>query len=84
MRTLSFALAIAVLLAVPLAGAADEVIFLNSDRLTGKVVSAVGGKPVLKTEAAGDVTVDLTKVKTFSTDAPVQVQVGDKTMSRQL
>ena len=39
MRTLSFALAIAVLLAVPLAGAADEVIFLNSDRLTGKVFS---------------------------------------------
>lgn len=58
--------------------AADEVIFLNGDRLTGKVVSAAGGKLVIKTDAAGEVTIDLAKVKTFSTDAPVQVKVGDK------
>lgn len=62
----------------PLPGVADEVIFLNGDRLTGKIVSAAGGKLVLKTDAAGEVTIDLAKVKTFSTDEPVVVRtVGD-------
>lgn len=65
------------LLAAPPA-AADEVIFLNGDRLTGKIVSAAGGKLVIKTDAAGEVIIDMAKVKTFSTDAPVQVKVGDK------
>jgi putative salt-induced outer membrane protein YdiY len=57
---------------------ADEVIFLNGDRLTGKIVSAAGGKLVLKTDAAGEVTIDLAKVKTFSSDEPIDVRVGDK------
>jgi putative salt-induced outer membrane protein YdiY len=52
---------------------ADEVLFLNGDRLTGKIQSATGGKLTIKTEGAGDVTVDLSKVKTFSTDEPVRV-----------
>ena len=55
----------------------DEVIFLNGDRLTGTIVSAAGGKLILKTEAAGEITIDLAKVKTFSTDPPVDVRVGD-------
>jgi putative salt-induced outer membrane protein YdiY len=52
---------------------ADEVLFLNGDRLSGKILSATGGKLTIKTEGAGDVTVDLGKVKTFSTDEPVRV-----------
>ena len=60
----------------PVAG--DEVQFLNGDRLSGKIVTATGGKLTIKTEAAGDVVVDLTKVKTFSTDAPVQVGVKEQ------
>jgi putative salt-induced outer membrane protein YdiY len=58
---------------------ADEVIFLNGDRLTGKIVSATGGKLVLKTDAAGEITIDLSKVKTFSTDEPIVVKVGEQT-----
>jgi hypothetical protein len=57
---------------------ADEVTFLNGDRLTGKVVSAAGGKLMIKTEAAGEVTVDMSKVKTFSTAEPVRLRVGEK------
>jgi len=53
---------------------ADEVIFLNGDRLTGKIVSAAAGKLILKTDAAGEITIDLAKVKTFSTDEPVVVK----------
>ena len=57
--------------------AADEVHFLNGDRLTGKIVSAEGGKLILRTEAAGDITIDLTKVKTFSTEEPVRLKVHE-------
>lgn len=53
----------------------DEVLFLNGDRLTGKILKATGGKLTIKTEGAGDVTVDMSKVKTFSTDAPVEVGI---------
>ncbi len=58
--------------------AADEVIFKNGDRLTGTIRQGAGGKVTIKTEAAGDVTIDLSKVKTFSTDKPIQLKVGEK------
>jgi len=76
MRTFLFGLLALLVAAVPVC--ADEVIFANGDRLTGKIVSATGGKLILKTEAAGDVTIDLAKVKTFSTDAPVKLQLGER------
>ena len=57
---------------------ADEVLFLNGDRLSGKIVKATGGKLTIKTEGAGDVTVDMSKVKTFSTDAPVEVGIKEQ------
>jgi putative salt-induced outer membrane protein YdiY len=60
--------------------AADEVFLLNGDRLTGKIVSATGGKLILETDAAGEITIDLAKVKTFSAEAPVQLQLGGKTL----
>lgn len=56
----------------------DEVLFLNGDRLTGKILKASGGKLTIKTEGAGDVVIDMAKVKTFSTDAPVAVEVKEQ------
>ena len=53
--------------------AADEILFLNGDRVTGKILSADGNKLTIKTETAGEITVDMSKVKTFSTDEPVVV-----------
>ena len=53
---------------------------LNGDRLTGKIVSAAGGKLTVKTDAAGEITIDLAKVKTFSTDDPVLLKTGDATL----
>jgi putative salt-induced outer membrane protein YdiY len=76
-RTLAIAVFLTMLGAVS-AAAADEVRFLNGDRLTGKILSATGGKIVIKTEAAGEVTADLSKVATFSTDEPVRIQVGER------
>jgi hypothetical protein len=52
----------------------DEVLFNNGDRLTGTVLSADGGKLKIKTKIAGEVTVDLKDVKTFTTDEPIEVR----------
>ena len=56
----------------------DEVLFQNGDRLSGKILKAAGGKLTIKTDGAGEVSVDMSKVKTFSTDAPVTVGVKEQ------
>jgi hypothetical protein len=80
MRQLTMALGSMLILNLPLAGPArgDEVLFLNGDRLSGKIIKASSGKLTIKTEGAGDVTVEMSKVKTFSTDAPVAVGVKEQ------
>src|SRR5262245_6531174 len=75
---------LALSLALASRAGADEIQLLNGDRLTGKIVSAEGGKVVIKTESAGDVTVDLSKVKTLSTDEPIVVKSGDTTFKSKL
>lgn len=62
---------------------AGEIVFKNGDRLTGTVVSAVGGKLKFKTVAAGEITVDLATVETFSTDAPVDIVLSDGSVLKQ-
>jgi putative salt-induced outer membrane protein YdiY len=69
--------AVAVFLVLTATAAADEILLLNGDRLTGKITGADGGKLTIKTEAAGDVAVELAKVKTFSTDDPIVLKSGD-------
>jgi putative salt-induced outer membrane protein YdiY len=56
----------------------DEIQFINGDRLTGKIKSAADGKMVIGTDVAGDVTVDMAKVKTFTTTEPIEIHVGEK------
>ena len=67
----------ALVLSLCSAALGDEVVFKNGDRLTGKIVSADGGKLVIETTVAGKVTVDLANVKTFSTDSPVELRLKD-------
>jgi putative salt-induced outer membrane protein YdiY len=57
---------------------ADEIQFINGDRLTGKIKSAADGKMVISTDVAGDVTVDMSKVKTFTTTEPLEIHIGEK------
>jgi putative salt-induced outer membrane protein YdiY len=57
---------------------ADEVLFNNGDRLSGTVISADGGKLKIKTAVAGEVTVDLKDVKTFSTEKPIELRTKDR------
>src|SRR6476620_6480359 len=65
------------------AALADEIRFKNGDRLTGTITEADGGKLKISSKVAGDVTVDLKDVETFSTDAPLDVKLKDGTMVHQ-
>src|SRR5688572_11187301 len=56
---------------------ADEITFSNGDRLSGTVLSAEGGKLKIKTTVAGEITVDMKDVKTFTTEAPIEVRTNE-------
>jgi putative salt-induced outer membrane protein YdiY len=56
---------------------ADQVVFKNGDKLTGKVLSMDAGKIKIKSDIAGEVTVELDKVQTFSTDEPLEIRTAD-------
>lgn len=65
------ALVVVALAATPAFG--DTVKLKNGDVLTGKVVSILGGKVVLVTDAAGEIKIDVAQVESLSTDAPITV-----------
>src|SRR4051795_2631185 len=56
---------------------ADEVLFNNGDRLTGKIVNVEGGKMTIDTKLAGEITDDAKDVKTFTPDGPVEIRTTD-------
>ena len=62
---------------------ADEIIFKNGDKLTGKIGVLDGGKLTIKTTVAGDVTVDMKDVQTFSSDTPINLKLADGTVLHQ-
>lgn len=64
-------------------GYADEIVLRNGDRLTGKIVHLVDGKLVFKSDVAGEVTVELSNIQTFSSDDPITVNLKDRTGFRQ-
>lgn len=64
-------------------GRADELVLKNGDRLTGKIVHLVDGKLVFKSDVAGDVTVELSNIQTFSSAEPVTVNLKDSTGFKQ-
>ena len=77
-------IALAVLAAARPAGA-DEVLFNNGDRVTGKIVKVEGGKITIDSKLLGEVTADMKEVKTFSTDQPIVLRTKDgKKMSAQV
>jgi len=74
------ALVVVALAASPAFG--DTVKLKNGDVLTGKVVSVLGGKVVLLTDAAGEIKIDVAQVESLSTDAPITVALpGGATFS---
>ncbi|OHB63731.1 MAG: hypothetical protein A2Y77_09635 [Planctomycetes bacterium RBG_13_62_9] len=61
----------------------DQVLLKNGDRLTGKIVSLVEGKLVLQSDTAGQVTISVKDIRTFSSDAPIEIHLKDGTILRQ-
>ena len=61
----------------------DEVLFKSGDRLTGTVDSVAGGKMTFTSKAAGKLTLNMADIKTFSTDAPIEIAMADGTMLSQ-
>jgi uncharacterized protein DUF481 len=59
---------------------ADQVFLKNGDQITGTITQEGGGTMTIATALFGDVTVQMSDVKTFSTDEPVKVQLSDGTV----
>lgn len=75
------AMAISSALAAP--SFADEVLFKNGDRISGKIETMEGGKMVIVSKVAGKITVDIKDIRTFSTDGPIAVRFNDETTVNQ-
>ena len=73
-----FAALMLLLLAVPVF--ADQVVLKNGDRLTGSIKKSDGKVVVIKTDYAGEVTVKLEAIQTFSSSAELSVTLGGKTV----
>jgi len=80
---LSLALAVTGCLGIIATGSADEVLFKSGDRLTGTVDKLDGGKMVFTSKVAGKLTLDMADIKTFSTDAPIEIAMADGTLHKQ-
>lgn len=79
MRVVVFPLALLLAGAV-LTASADEVLFKNGDRLTGKIETYDGSKLTISSTVAGKVMVDLKDVKTLSSSGPVALVLVDGTV----
>jgi putative salt-induced outer membrane protein YdiY len=64
-------------------GYGDELFFKNGDRLTGKIDHLAEGKLVFKSDVADEITVDISSIRTFSSDSPVKVCLKDGTVFNQ-
>jgi len=71
---------LAILLATGAGAFADEVVFTNGDRLTGRIERMTEGKLTIATVVAGSITVDMNQVQTFRTDTPVLLILSDGTI----
>jgi putative salt-induced outer membrane protein YdiY len=58
---------------------ADKVELTNGDVLTGRITSADDKQLSVKTDKAGEVKINLSDVKTFSTDTPLDIRLKDGT-----
>ncbi|MGH7149490.1 MAG: DUF481 domain-containing protein, partial [Planctomycetota bacterium] len=76
-------LALACLLAASPLARADEVLLASGERLLGKVVSVADGKMTFESAGIGTVTLDLAKVKTFTTEGAVEIRFKDGTVVNQ-
>jgi putative salt-induced outer membrane protein YdiY len=56
---------------------ADRLTLVNGDVLTGTIEKAISGKLTLKTDYAGSVEIDVTKIVKISSTSPVEIHLRD-------
>ena len=56
---------------------ADQIVLKNGDRLTGKIVKSDGAKLVLHSDLIGEVSVDLSAVRSITSDQSLYVTLAD-------
>ncbi|HEY7090576.1 MAG TPA: DUF481 domain-containing protein [Tepidisphaeraceae bacterium] len=56
---------------------ADQIVFKNGDKITGKIETMDGGKMKITSAVAGEIIVDMKDVATFSTDAPIEIKTAE-------
>jgi len=66
-----------VVISVPVYSFADIVYFENGDRLSGDIASLIDNKLTVENTPVGKVEVDAAKIKTFSTDEPINIFYPD-------
>jgi putative salt-induced outer membrane protein len=66
------------LLAIP--ALADQVVLKNGDRLTGSITKSDGKVLVIKTDAAGDVTIKFDAIQSITSTGDLNVTLGGKTV----
>jgi hypothetical protein len=59
---------------------ADQVVLTNGDRLTGTITKSDGKTLVIKTDLAGEVTVQWTTIQSLTSSAPLHVVTAAKTV----
>lgn len=59
---------------------ADRVVLKNGDTLTGKITTSDAATLTLATEYAGDVKIKRDSIASITTDAPLNVQLADRTV----
>jgi hypothetical protein len=67
------------LLTVPSAARADEVLLTNGERLIGKVEALTNGSLTFKSDKVGTVTIAMADVRILTLDIPIQVVIKDET-----
>jgi len=67
-------------LSLALVALADQVTLKNGDKITGAVVKKDGGNVVMKSAAAGNITIPWDQVLTLQTDGPITIVTRDRTI----
>jgi putative salt-induced outer membrane protein YdiY len=62
------------------AGFADEVIFENGERLIGTFARVEGDKLIFKSEIAGEISVDIAKIKEIHSEKLLEILLDDETL----
>ena len=57
---------------------AGDVLLRNGDHITGKILSLTGGELVVASKVAGELTIDVKNVKTFSSDEALRIRIRDE------